>query len=465
VFGKLWRSVKNFFALFIACALLAIVFFSLIEFFAEKDLRDQQLLQEYNLRLIRVLYFTGVFVDGLTKSFLPQYFHGLAIEAQFGLKSVSTLFTIFFAAYSMALVPAGWTVERKGAKPVLVCGVVLILAGQLTMTLIPDIYAMFIAQGLSGFGHGIFFIGIQSYILSIVSGVQRVRGIAIIVFGYNGGILAGAPVGALLAAYMSPRNVFLAGASLSLLLLIYIIKLIQKASVAKFEHRATASRLSPPPGMLQGLGKVIKDFKFMKTVVFIAIPTKIIMAGFISVSLPLILAQHNYKTDDIGQIIIFYFAGVLFTSRYISKQADRLGKTYNILFLGALCSGVGLILFGLMDVEAIQLPGLADTGILFALAGMIAIGCGHGFIQAPVISYITDTRVADTLGQSTTTSFYRLFERFGNIGGPIVIGLLLSVNNYKAVTITWVGIAVIIFAFLFYLNFKRSKQQNHNQKD
>jgi hypothetical protein len=61
------------------------------------------------------------------------------------------------------------------------------------------------------------------------------------------------------------------------------------------------------------------------------------------------------------------------------------------------------------------------------------------------------------MGKSAATSVYRLIERVGNIGGPVIVGALLVKSSYDAITVSWIGMAIAVFGLLFVVQFHRRK--------
>ena len=51
------------------------------------------------------------------------------------------------------------------------------------------------------------FIGIQAYILAVASPEKKTQGNAIIVFGFQGGMISGMAIGSLLVNYLHPQGV------------------------------------------------------------------------------------------------------------------------------------------------------------------------------------------------------------------------------------------------------------------
>jgi MFS-type transporter involved in bile tolerance (Atg22 family) len=93
---------------------------------------------------------------------------------------------------------------------------------------------------------------------------------------------------------------------------------------------------------------------------------------------------------------------------------------------------------------------------LLLIAGLVALGLSHGCIQAPVVSYVANTSTAGKLGKSGATSLYRLFERVGNIGGPVIISQLLLFSNGSLSAISLLGLILLCLGILFALRLPKS---------
>ncbi len=146
---------------------------------------------------------------------------------------------------------------------------------------------------------------------------------------------------------------------------------------------------------------------------------------------------------------MFYAAGVLLSSSYISRFVDKRGKIGGILFLGTLGSGLGLILIGLIGWNQVLGNQFSYLSTFWLIGGMTTLGLAHGFIHAPIVTYITDCQAAQYLGKTSVASLYRLLERTGYVMGPILVSALLVLNQESAFTISWLGVATIVSGFLF----------------
>lgn len=463
VYAKLWHSLKNFFVLLVASGFLAVLFSNLLRSFTGTSqtngngrMRNDKNYQlpitnyqalDFQLSLIEPLYFLGVFVEALNVSFLPQYFKKLATVASANPSLVSMLFTVFFAFFVLALLPSGQYAQSRGIKPLLLGGTMLSAVGMLLMAFVTNFYAMFLIRAIAGFGQGMLYIGVQSYILELATNNKKTQGAAIIVFSYNGGMIAGTAFGSLLAAYLGIPSVFAIAGFISLFALWYAQQLIPPLRTKK-KASAPQQKIGTHSGMHNLLG-VVKDFQFVSSMLLIGIPTKAILTGVTIFALPLLLSRQNYAQEEIGQILMFYAAGVLISSGYISRLVDRIGKTGEILCLGTLGSGVGLILIGLMGWNQVLESQFSYLPTLLLITGLTTLGLAHGFIHAPIVSYVTDSQTADVLGKSSAASLYRLLERIGHVMGPILVGQLLLLNQESAVIISWLGIATIVSGLIF----------------
>ena len=468
VYNRLRRAARSFISLFIASAFLTSVFFSLIRSLGNKPKLTPGTLHKnrtFLINLIGPLYFLSIFVtQGLSIAFLPQYFTEIAVEAGFAV-DISSLFSVYFIAYAVALPVTGSLIEKKGIKSFLISGSLLIVFALLLLSFTRVFYLLFAIQGILGFGEGMLFIAVQSYILNVASKKDRTKGAAIIINNLYRGLLSGTAIGALLVTdpAFGQRGVFILGSIIAIFTLLYVIYLIPKISKEDFSEEKVddpsqlllEAPLKTDTNARKKLFSVRRDFEFIAIALLIGIPVKIIWAGIFKASLPLILDRYHYPTEDVGQIMMLYAGGVLVSSAFISRIVAKTGKTGVVLVIGTVGSGIGLVLIGLIGWDAIAQSGAIHITTITLILGMSILGLAHGFIQAPIITHVSNTRTAQELGKSSALSLYRFFERVGNIGGPLLVGALLLKSDYNALTITWIGIAVIIFGLVFFAGFKK----------
>ena len=281
----------------------------------------------------------------------------------------------------------------------------------------------------------------------------KTRGAAIIVFGFQGGMISGMAIGSLLVTYMGAKGVFVLGGLIATVMALYALMVLPSTApqrAVEIGLGATLRRLG------RDVGQVLRSMHFLQTMFFIGIPAKAVLTGIIIFALPLLLASKQYQQEDIGQIIMVYAAGVVIASSYVSRLVDRTGKTDTILFWGAVISGIGLMAIGLIDWEGLNRAGDGKLSTFVLILGVAIVGIAHGFINAPVVTHVAESQLATKIGAASVTATYRFLERIGHVAGPVIVGQLFLFWGQSAANLLWVGVAI---AFLGVLFLARSSQQ------
>ncbi len=471
VSNRVLRSVKNFAALFVASGFLAGLFLQLAGSVQQQatgskagdreepdatdpsegggSQRDIALLD-----LVKPVFFVAVFLEHLNYAFLPQFMHEVVAESGLSSGYASAPFTAYYLCFALALIPAGHYAQNWSARPLMYGGLILAAFGVFAMALPTDFYIVTTARAVSGIGQGMLFIGVQSYILAIASPGGKTRGAAIIVFGFQGGMISGMAIGSLLVTYMGAQGVFTLGGLIATGMALYAITVLPSTAprrVAEIGMGATFRRLG------RDVGQVLRSMHFLQTMFFIGIPAKAVLTGIIIFALPLLLAHKHYAQEDIGQIIMVYAAGVVLASSWVSRLVDRTGKTDTILFWGAVISGVGLMAIGLIDWDGLNRGD--DGGLLVTMVliiGVATVGVAHGFINAPVVTHVAESELASKIGPTSVTATYRFLERIGHVAGPMIVGQMFLYWGQSALNLMWIGVAIALLGILF---LSRSTQQ------
>ncbi len=436
---KLWHGVKNFVALFVGVFLLSRLFLNLLMSFQKASSAESRASQ--GLMRIRVVHTITVFIEGLGISFLPMYLQDVLQQSGQDADSVSTIFLIFFGAYVLSLMPAGRYAERHEPRKLIQAGVALSAVGLLGLPWAEGFFGLSVLRAVGGFGQGMAFIGVQSLILQSSPQGRTVSGASIIVLGYQTGVISGAALGALLVVYTGPGIVFTIGALLG----------FANLAFNRWALRPADPMLpAPPPGaafQARGVVDCLKDLDFIKTALLIGLPTKALVTGVIFFGMPLLLDRLGYDRDDIGQILMFYAAGVLISNLWAGAASEG-QRSSMVLFWGAVGGGSGLLLMG--AAQSPLIPAFVPQPALF-IGGMVLLGLAHGLVHGPVLSHIANLSVARRVGRASLASFYRFAERLGTVAGPAMVAWLFAVNEFRAAAMGQIGVVVIAFAVLFML--------------
>ncbi len=458
------RSIKNFAALFIASALMAGVFLQIAGSLrrlaghqpeghgppaSAVDSGDAAM-----LNLVKPVFFIAVASEHLAYAFLPQYVTELVLGAGLARDFASVPFTLYYLFFALSLIPAGRLSQRFGARPLMFWGLAASGFGLLCLAVAPDFYVLCGARALSGIGQGILFIGVQSYILDIASPGRKTRGAAIIVFGFQGGMITGMAIGSLLVTHIGRSDLFFIAAAVAFLIAVYTILVVPGRAMTA-EKGADQASSGPAPGLnslARDMALVFRDAEFLRTMLLIGIPAKAVLTGVVIFALPLMLASGDFRQEDIGQILMIYAGCVLASSGYVSAFVDRTRCTDDVLLAGCFLSALALIAIGVFGPGGLKVEIVGgDLNTVAMILAVAILGLAHGLINAPVVTHIATTPVAAETGAQTVTATYRFLERIGHVAGPAIIGQMLASGLVASKSIAWVGVVMLLMAAAFAL--------------
>ena len=501
VYSRVARNVKNFAVLFLATVFLTALFFKLSVVLEERkkkkemsetatavtDASGLEALREleydsdsskaFRLALLKPLFFVAVFLEAMNASFLPQLIQEVSVLSGLGAGFTAQVFILFFLAFALTLVPAGKFAEVHGSRGLLLTGSILTASSQILLAFIDTasvwvqahfgagaIEILCLARVVSGIGQGFLLIGTQAFILENTPESRRTQGNNIIVYGYNGGIISGAAIGALLAVYLGYAGVFLVAGIVGVLCATYVFVLLPSRDSSNNTSALEEGNSTQPGGLKQYFSgyldvfKILGDLKFLNTIIAVGIPTKAILTGVTIFAIPLILSELDYAADDIGQIIMIYGLGVVLASHFISRQVDRTGSSTNVLFGGVILSSIGLMLIGVMleapatlseflNLNLERFSGWIEATAL--ISGVLLLGVAHGFINAPVVTHVAEAKIAKEIGLAPSTAIYRFLERLGHIAGPLIVAQFLLWFGMQPSTLLYIALVVVILGLIF----------------
>jgi MFS family permease len=450
LYERVLRSIKNFAALFVASAFLAVLFFHVATAFQDiargSPNHARVAASDAGLVMIKPVFFLAVFLDSLTYSFLPKYMNEAAIAAGFSASYASVPFTSYYLCFALSLLPAGNLVERYGPKPIILTGMLLAGASVAAMFLPLGIHGLTVLRGLAGVGQGILMIGVQSYILLVAPPEKKTQGAAIIVFGFQGGMLSGTALGSLLVNQLQPKGVFAVAGGVAFIAILYAALLVPRVIPVE---KVSIGFLLVARKLANDIRSVVTNLQFLKVMLCIGVPAKAILTGTIAFAMPLLLGQYGYRSEEIGQIVMLYGLGVIVSTGYVSRFVDRTRNSEGVLVMGAVASGIGLVMVGLMGSPYL---GNGPLSTVVVLAGTILVGLAHGLINAPVVTHVAHLELANRVGVNPVTTSYRFLERSGHVAGPFIVAQLFMLLGQDARIIAWIGIAIIILGLLFMIS-------------
>jgi hypothetical protein len=167
-------------------------------------------------------------------------------------------------------------------------------------------------------------------------------------------------------------------------------------------------------------------------------------------ALPILLTKQGFLKEDVGQIIMVYAAAVILSSHFASVRADSKRDTEGMLFKGAYLTAAGLITMSLVGFPSIVNWDAGNTlGTVLIVTGALIVGLAHGYINAPVVSHVIDSKITPTVGMVNTAATYRLVERLGHVAGPLIMGQIFIFGGLSWTVLMGVGFAILFLGVLF----------------
>ncbi len=479
VYAKLWNASRNILVLFIASVLLSNLFLNVL-LSIQEDLGTRQKNNSVSqegfrvdpfraLQLIRPIYALGVLMEAINLAFLPAYLGDIFSASDL---PVSMAFGLYFVCFAAVLLPAGRWAETHSLKAMMWGALVISSFGLAGLAFTEQVDLILLLRGLAGAGQGVLFIAVQSYLLQIQHQKPEISGAQQLVFGFNISTISGATIGGLLMPILGEKMVFLLGGFIGFACVVYTLIMIRDLSVDKDSsgEELGVEFVESRDSLLHKFRHLLRDAELNKTILLVGFPTKALFAGGLIFVMPMMLREMALDTDLIGQILIFYYIGVLITTALAGYIGRRYKNAEVFLFIGSVGSGIGLLIIGAQDflLATSFVMQLSDEikqslQVLNVLLGVFVVGLSHGCIHAPVISHIVKSEMAHKVGQATTAAYYRFLERLGHVAGPALAAYFLIdiQGNTRVSQFAWVGgILMLLGGVFIILNWRNLLQES-----
>lgn len=455
IYIKLWSAARNFLVLFVASTLISNLFFNLLvaiqgSISGRKKPVAANTQPAAEISVIKPVYALGVLMETLSMAFLPAYLSEILSGTG---HAVSTVYSAYFICLSLILIPAGRYAEKHSIKGMILAGLVLSSLGLLGLGAAHTFLQVIALRCIAGAGQGLLLIGVQSYLLRIRSSRPSGDASSVIVMGFNVATISGMAIGALLVPTIGEQQIFLLGAVIGVLNVFYCVHFIREPA-----RLALAEGASVPKGTLREALQQFRDIDIAKAILLVGLPTKLLFAGVLIFFMPILLHESGYERELIGQIMVFYFVGVLLMTHLLSVGRQAHWRRTRVLFVGTLGGGLALMFLGAQQwvfdrlINAQLWPSDAALfQIVWVIAGVTLLGVFHGLIHAPVIDHVASSRAAHQYGSASTVANYRFMERVGQIFGPPLAALLLiSTDNHTVIAnLFYFGLAMLVASLLF----------------
>ena len=394
---------------------------------------EEKELQSVSAERIRAPLFVFMFSEELSRSFLPLF--AGTVYKQHPVASLSPdlaiglPITIFMAVVALVTPLAGSLTDRYGARRIFVAGTMLAVLGYGFTVLTYDFYSLIASRAVSAIGYGLVFIASQGYIADAAKPGARARNMAIFVGAVLIAGVCGPAIGGILADRIGFRATFAISILLGIISALLAYRVLDKAPAdhQKTHHQDFGVRV---------YGKLLTDMRFIAVTFFIAIPTKMVLAGVMFYLTPVYLFSLDNSASAIGRIMMIYGIVTVLLTPIFARYADQHSAHRKMAIGGGLMTALSCISILLFDTTPM---------VLVAVAG---IGLSHAMSLSNQTALIQEIGESRGLARASVMSGFRLLERMGTVLGPILVGALLIRFDYQTV-MAIIGVIVAIATFIY----------------
>lgn len=392
----------------------------------------------------RIPLFVFCLADELQKSFLPFFSMEYYGENDWFEKDIMTGLPISAFMLVVAIISpfSGQLIERFSNKKLYLAGLVPAIGGYIFCILAQDATDIVIARSVTAIGYGIITISCQSYIAAVAEEGSRAKAMATYVGVTMTATMCGTAIGAILADWVGYKPVFVIAISLMVLAGILGWRMLQNELPSfKSDTVSTTSKAGKP------LITLIGNTQFVAILMFCAIPTKIVLTGFLYFFVPIYLASLDASQSEIGRIMMAYSLIIIPISPLASRLSDQLGKNLSVITYATIASGVALMAL------------YQNTNIIAVFIVVALVGLAHAFIKAPIMVAVMEAvEKEQQISRTGALSYLRMFERVGSAAGPLIVAALLVKQEYTTVA-ALLGAAIIGSGLIMLLVTRSSKQE------
>ena len=388
---------------------------------------ERRTLQVNAIENIRWPFFLLIFAESLSLSFFP-IFVGQFYDPAFGLPPqvvIGIPITIFMLVWALAMPVAGTWCDRVGYRQVFCFGAALTTVGLVLTAYANSLTELLLWRSITAVGYGAVYVTTQTYITVNIPADERTRGMAFFLASFFAGSLSGAAIGGILVDRLGFQMTFLLSAVLSAMAAVYVLQFLGTESVQ-------ASATSKKKLAMADFKMLLKHKQFAVIAFLSAVPAKIALAGFLYYSVPLYLKGLGHSQSVTGRVMMAYGLAIILVAPIVAALADRMSSRWRFVMIGGYTAAI-----------AIMIPLYIENTTGAAIA-VILLGIAHAVGVSPQMTLISDRceEVVKDVGQATTVGIFRLVERIGTITGPILLGIMIALTDFRG---AFVGLAVMTF--------------------
>lgn len=371
------------------------------------------ILSDPAVRTIILVIFVVMLGYGIVAPILPLYARSFGV----GYGAAGLLISAFAFARLLTDPVSGPIVDRFGERWSAAVGVAIVGVSAVLTGLAPTFALAVVLRGAGGCGSALLFTALTSYLLKIVPKDRMARTLGLFYGAFNVGVIAGSPIGGLVANHFGLAAPLFVYAGLLFASGVMYLRLVRdpvppQASGPESTDDVTESlsvrALLRRPGFV--------------TTVFLNFAYLWMIAAVYDTLVPLFGHDHlGMSTLGIGAVFALALATELAVLYPAGAVADRRGRRFVTI-----PSMAGLALM-------VSVLGFAPDPITFAVL-MALLGVASGFAGVPPGAMLSD--VAPAARSGTAVGLFRFAGDLGLVLGPLAAGA--AINALGFVPAYWV---------------------------
>jgi MFS family permease len=317
-----------------------------------------------------------------------------------------------FAFVAMFMRPlAGWLIDTRGNRDVLVAGMAIFLLASLGYLLTPSVQGVLALRLFHGLGMGLFPTAATVVIAELAPPARRGEAMGWFGIANSISIILGPTGGLAVVARTGYATLFLLAAGVAALGLLCIWLLPLPA------------RKASPLARLPRLGDVFSRAALLPSAILLSL---CVSYGTVIAFIPIVARQRGLTNP--GLFFTVYAAAMLLVRSKAGEISDRRGRAVVIL-PGMVIAAVSLATLGLTS---------GPTGVLL---GAAIFGVGFGCVQPALMALTADRVALEERGKAMGT-FYTAWE-LGIAAGAVGSGWILNITNFSVVLMICSAAALI----------------------
>jgi len=400
--------------------------------------KDDSRRRRYSVGYIRTAIAIYLFGTMMGISFIPVFMNQLtAGKNYFGLSgnvltSIPVSMEILAALVSSFL--AGVWMDRAGWHKPFLSGVGLSIMAALLSSFARNPVEFIVYRGLAGFGYGLSWMSAQGFLFNAAGGRNLGRGSASLIAGIYSGYICGGAVGGLIADRLGYAAVFRFSGLVLILPAVFVLffmsSFFQKPAGQHSELNIGAS--------LSKARTYLSNKRILSTLLFSLLPFSLAQMGIFLFATPVILDSLEVSKATTGRVMMIYGITVIYLGPFLGSLTDKARNKEIFLVLAGISGTIGLFMVKYF------------SGV-FALSLALFFMSVAGSIANPAISVIVHAQdVTRAVGVGFAVGTQRVFDKLGQMMGPLVLGALFSFYSFQT-SIQMLGVFYFIATFCYVL--------------